>query len=419
VKIGAAVRRRSLNTEQAEMVRALTRRGRGIEVVIAPAGSGKTYALGAAHDAWHGAGYQVIGCALAARAAQQLQDDTAIPSTTIAALRRQLQQGWTFPPNGVLVIDEAGMAGTRTLAPLITAAADARAKVVLVGDTRQLSEIDAGGLVRGLDHQLGGIHLTRNRRQRHAWERAALVHLRAGMVQRSIDAYIAHDRVTTAPTARALRAELAGDYVAAYQNGERVLMLATRRTDVADLNRRARNLLADHDTFSGPVLEIGGKPFQSGDRIICGRNQHRLGITNGTIATITRVDHDERSITARTDNGTTIELPAGYLDAGHVQHGYATTIHKAQGQTLDRTFILAAGLNQESGYTALSRGRIENRLYTVAAHNEHDHRHTLAPDEIDELRRALETSSAQELATTYGHPNAPTRGTEPDLGMGL
>ena len=417
--VEAAIRNRSLSAEQAEMVRALTRRGRGIEIVIAPAGSGKTYALGAAHDTWHTSGFDVIGCALAARAARQLQDDTAIPSTTIANLRRQLQQGWRFPPNSILVIDEAGMAGTRTLAPLITAATNAHAKVVLVGDTRQLSEIDAGGLVRGLDHQLGGIHLTRNRRQHHAWEQDALSQLRAGAVQRSIDAYIAHGRLTTAPTARALRAHLAADFVTAYRNGERVLMLATRRSDVADLNRRARCRLADCDTFGGPVLDLSGKPFQTGDRIICGRNQHRLGITNGTAATIMSVDVDERSMTVRTDKGAAITLRAGYLDAGHVQHGYATTIHKAQGQTLDRAFILANGLNRESGYTALSRGRFENRLYTVATRNEHDHGHTLTPDEIDELRRALATSSTQELATNYGRPDAPTRSTEPDLGMGL
>ena len=165
--------------------------------------------------------------------------------------------------------------------------------------------------------------------------------------------------------------------------------------------------------------ELSGKPFQTGDRIICGRNQHRLGITNGTAATIMSVDVDERSMTVRTDKGAAITLRAGYLDAGHVQHGYATTIHKAQGQTLDRAFILANGLNRESGYTALSRGRFENRLYTVATRNEHDHGHTLTPDEIDELRRALATSSTQELATNYGRPDAPTRSTEPDLGMGL
>ncbi|MGQ0824115.1 MAG: MobF family relaxase [Actinomycetota bacterium] len=417
--VEVATHRRSLNPEQAEMVRALTGSGRGIEIVIAPAGSGKTYALGAARDAWNASTYPVIGCSLAARAAQQLQHDTAIPATTIANLRRQLCQGWRFPANSVLVIDEAAMAGTRTLAPLITAAVNASAKVVLVGDTRQLSEIDAGGLVRGLDHQLGGIHLTRNQRQHHPWERAALAQLRAGMVQRSIDAYLAHDRLSTAPTARALRARLAGDYVAAHRNGERVLMLATRRSDVADLNRRARALLTDHHTFSGPVLDLSGKPFQAGDRIICTRNQHRLGITNGTTATIIGVDTDCRTITARRDRGATITLPAAYLDAGHVQHGYATTIHKAQGQTLDRAFILTNGLNRESGYTALSRGRIENRLYAVVADNEHDHGHTRTPDPIDDLRRDLTTSSAQELATTYRHPAAPTRSREPDLDLGI
>lgn len=85
----------------------------------------------------------------------------------------------------------------------------------------------------------------------------------------------------------------------------------------------------------------------------------------------------------------------------------------------DRAFILANGLTRESGYTALSRGRLENRLCIIASHIEHDHGHTLTPDRIDELRRALATSNAQELASSYGQPVTPTRSAEPGLGMGL
>ena len=419
-EIEDAIRARALSGEQAAMVRSLTSSGRGTEVVIAPAGSGKTYALGAAAEAWRASGCTVIGCALAARAAQQLQTEGQIRSTTIASLRIELQNGHRLATNTVLVVDEAAMAGTRTLAPLLDAAAAANAKIVLVGDTRQLAEIDAGGLVRALDHQLGGIHLTHNRRQTDPWERATLTQLRSGSVQRAVGAYLEHDRVSIAPTARALRARLAEDFVAAYRNGERALMLASRRNDVRDLNRRARIALADHGAFTGPVLEIGGVRFQAGDRIMCGRNYRRLGVTNGTTATINSVDPDRRAMTVAIDRGDIVELPAGYLDAGHVTHGYATTIHKAQGLTVDRAFTLADDrLTRESGYTALSRGRRENRLYAVAPDNEHDHGHTHARDSIEELERRLATSTAQELATTYRHRAAPTPSVDDGLDLGI
>ncbi len=393
---------RALSDEQADMVRALTTGGRGVEVVVAPAGSGKTFALGAANDAWRTSGYTVTGCALAARAAQQLSADAGIPATTIASVTCELRAGHTLSPHTILVVDEAGMAGTRTLAPLIDAATRANAKIVLVGDTRQLPEIDAGGLLRGLDHELGAIHLTQNRRQRHGWERAALRQLRNGHANRALNAYIDNGRLATAPTAKQLRARLADDYIAGLRTGERVLMLASRRADVRDLNRRARDRLAADGTFSGSVLEVRGQRYQAGDRIICGRNARRIGVTNGTTATISSIDVHARAMTAVTDQNDVVTLPATYLDAGNVAHGYATTIHKAQGTTVDRAFVLADDrLDRETGYTALSRGRIENRIYTVAPINEHDHGHTTGGDPVDELRRHLARTTAQDLATEY------------------
>src|SRR5207302_472434 len=131
-----------LSYEQRAMVRTLATSGRGVDVVIAPAGSGKTTALATAGEAWQLAGYRVIGCAVAAKAARQLEATAGIPSNTIAGLRRDLASGPQFTRGTVLIIDEAGMAGTRTLEPLLTAAQLARAKVVLVGDTTQLPEID-------------------------------------------------------------------------------------------------------------------------------------------------------------------------------------------------------------------------------------------------------------------------------------
>ncbi len=401
-----AIRRHPhLSHEQRRMVRTLTTSGRGVDVVIAPAGAGKTTALAAARDAWHTAGYRVIGCAVSARAAHQLQTGAGIRSYTIATLRQELAQGQTIPPGTVLVVDEAGMAGTRTLAPLLAAANAARIKTVLVGDPKQLPEIDAGGMLRALDQHIGGIDLKENRRQHEAWEREALTHLREGRAHQALPLYDLHQRITSEPTANAARDHLVHDYLAAYQSGDRVLMVAMRWRDIHELNHRARVLLLAEGQIDGPVLEIGGRDFQPGDRIMTLRNQRRLGITNGTTGTIESVDPKARTLSMRTDEGTAVALPASYLHADTIVHAYATTIHKAQGTTVDRAFIYADDqLARETAYTAMSRGATENRIYLAhSLAKEPDHGHHQTHDARRELTRNLQRSQAQHLAVEHDH----------------
>ena len=403
----AALRARpELADEQTAMVVQLCTSGHGIEVVIAPAGTGKTFALDAARDAWHHADHPVIGTALAARAAAELEASAGIRAQTIASLLADLDdpEHGRLPARCVLVVDEAGMVGTRTLARLIDHAADAHAKVVLVGDPRQLPEIDAGGLLRGLGTRLTPIRLTQNRRQHDPWERAALSALRGGHVDTALAAYQDHDRIVTGPTAPGVRDQMVADWWAAHLRGDRVLMLAGRWSDVDDLNARARQRVDTAGQLSGPALTVDGRPYQTGDRIMTLRNQRRLGVRNGTPATITHIDADQRAVTIRTDTHTTHTLPADYLDAGHLRHAYATTIHKAQGLTCDQALVLGNDtLYQEAGYVALSRGRAQNRLYLVAQTDEPE-AHAPAPETepLDTLTAALKISHAQQLAVDHG-----------------
>ena len=182
-----AIRRRpTIAGEQAEMVRRLTRDGDAVAVVVGQAGTGKTFALAAAREAWEASRHTVIGAALAQRAARELQDGAGIESETIAGLLARLRRdpAGALPRRAVLVVDEAGMVSTRELAELLEHAERAHAKVVLVGDHRQLAEIDAGGAFRALAARLPAIELTENRRQAAAWERDALALLRDGRLRR-------------------------------------------------------------------------------------------------------------------------------------------------------------------------------------------------------------------------------------------
>jgi hypothetical protein len=397
--------RPELSPEQVVAVAAMTTSGNGVDVIVAAAGTGKTFCLDAAHDAWRRAGYRVIGATLAATAARQLQAQTAIASDTIALRNIQLAEGdLELDTRTVVVIDEATMASTRGLAPLVDAAHRAGSKVVLVGDPHQLDAIDAGGLLHGLARRLTPVTLLENRRQSYEWERQALQELRTGNVERALSAYENHDRVTVAKTAIDVRNQMAADWFAATLAGDRVVMIAAWRFDVGDLNQRARRHLSDTGALAGPSLSTGDVTLQAGDRVLCLRNARRLGVQNGTVATITRIDVHTRSLDLRVDDGTALHLPSRYIDAGHVTYGYARTIHKSQGMTVDRCLVLASDtLDHQAGYTALSRGRTDNRIYLVERELDPEaHHHERQPlDARHELARALGTDRGEHLAIDH------------------
>lgn len=404
-------RRPTLAAEQAEMVTRLCTSGNGIDVVCAAAGTGKTYTLDAVREAWETSGHRVIGAALAGIAAQELQSTAAIESMTLAMLQINLDaRRIRLVDRTVVVIDEAGMAGTRNLAPILNAADEASAKVVLVGDPHQLPEIDAGGVLTGLAKRLDPIELTENRRQRDHWERDALEELRCGDVDSAFAAYRDNDRVVQAPTAIDVRRAMVADWWSHRLAGDTVAMTAYRRNDVDDLNGRARAYLVRAGQLSGPKLVLDDRPYQSGDQIVCLKNNRRLGVCNGTRATVQAVDPDRGTLTVTCDDRRVL-LPKEYLDDGNVAHGYATTIHKTQGATVDRGLVLGTDeLFRERGYVALSRGRITNHLYLIGAAEIDDSTGhgppPLSVDPADVVQAALHRQGDKRLAIDTGEPLA-------------
>ena len=360
--------RHELSHEQAAMVRGLAGSGDGVQVVLGRAGSGKTHALEPAREAWERGGYEVIGAALAARAATELQAGSGIPSRTLARLLIDAADLERSPLHAmsVVVLDEAGMVGTRDLAELARHAHEAGAKLVLVGDDAQLSEIAAGGSFRALAQSLGAIELTDNRRQGRGWEHQALAAIREGRAREAIDAYLAHGRIHVAPGAEAARRELVAGWFAAHRQGHEALMIAPRLTDAAELSRAARGLLVAAGEVGGPERQLACGPVAAGDRVMARRNDPGLGVQNGMRATVLGTGR-QGCLRIVSDAGALLELPSDYLADGHLAYGYAITAHKAQGMSVDHAFVLgSAGLDREWGYTALSRARAGSHLYLSA-----------------------------------------------------
>jgi hypothetical protein len=292
------------------------------------------------------------------------------------------------------------MVGTRKLARVLAHAETAGTKVVLVGDPSQLPEIDAGGAFRGLQGRLGASHLTDNRRQTDQWERATLAELRSGDPNRAIDDYADHDRVHQAATDDAVRDQLVDAWMNARVDGENVLMVAARLADVDDLNRRARYVLRDECHLGNDQIVLAGRAFAESDEVLALRNDYQLGVLNGTRATVERIDTTRQEMILATD-GDRLTVPFAYAEAGHLTHGYATTIHKAQGATVDRCFVLADDtMTREHAYTALSRGRHGNDLFVVAEDRRVEERHTpeAGIDPLDAVRRAIGRSAGKHMA---------------------
>jgi ATP-dependent exoDNAse (exonuclease V) alpha subunit len=259
------------------------------------------------------------------------------------------------------------MVGTRHLTQLLSHVQAAGGKLVLVGDPAQLSEVEAGGLFTALTRAREPLALTGNQRQTEDWERAALTQLRAGKIDAALHSYLARDRIHLDPTASWSRERLAIDYLAHRTRDPdpyAVIALASTRRDATALNAAIRERLRAAGRLGPDTADSrhGDRGYAAGDVVIVTRNDHPRGLLNGTRATLTRASTRELSL--RTETGLAVTVPTTWA-AEHLDHGYAMTVHKAQGLTTDVALLYGtAALCQRSGYVALSRGRQANHLYT-------------------------------------------------------
>lgn len=386
-----------LSDEQRQAIAHITGPER-IAAVVGYAGAGKSTMLAAAREAWEAQGYTVHGAALSGKAAEGLEESSGIQSRTLASWDRSWQNERNQIGRGdVFVIDEAGMVGSRQLARFVTEAEARGAKIVLVGDHEQLQAIGAGAPFRAITEAIGHAELSEIRRQRVDWQREASVAFATHRTVEGLAAYRDRGAISLARTGEDARGQIVRDYLADRDerpDGTRVAM-AHRRADVRAINDAIRSELQERGTLArgedAGALTFqttdGKREFAPGDRIVFLENNRDLGVKNGMLGTVERVEPGR--IVAQLDGrgGESVSVPMGDYQA--IDHGYATTIHKNQGATVDRSYVLASGtMDRHLTYVAMTRHRDGVQLY--AAQDEFTNRqagrlveHGAAPYEHD------------------------------------
>ncbi len=402
---------------------------RDLVAVVGTAGAGKSTLLASARAAWEREGLTVRGAALSGIAAENLETGSFIPSRTIASLEHAWEQRRdALGPRDVLVVDEAGLVGSRQLGRVLAQAQEAGAKVVLVGDAEQLQAIEAGAAFRAVVERVGAAEVTEVRRQREGWQREATGELATGRTAVALERYEAAGMVREHGTAEEARAALVTGWMAARQgrgtepgrgdSGDppstpSQVMLAHTRADVADLNARARVALREAGTLAGEDHRLetarGPQHFAAGERVMFLRNERSLGVKNGTLGTLVRiegvaVDGSDARLAVRLDGkegvGSGREVAFQLRDYGELAPGYATTVHKAQGVTVDRAHVLATPeMDRHMAYVVLTRHRDGVTLHW--SQEEHLSR--------EHLVRALSRERAKDTSLDYG----PTEGGGP------
>lgn len=389
---------RLLADDQAAALTGIAISGRAVDVLVGPAGAGKTTAMRALRTAWereHGRG-SVVGLAPSAVAAQVLSDDLGIRAENTAKWWQDHQNtGASFRKGQLVIVDEASLAGTLSLDRITEHAAEVGAKALLVGDWAQLQSVTAGGAFSLLVHERNDApELLDVHRFLNDWEKTASLDLRHGHTE-AIDAYATHGRITGGNTEAMIDAAYTAwrtDTLARLST----VLIADSTESVHALNQRARaDLILDGTVNARREVALQGDARAGiGDTIITRKNDRRLHTTRGWVRngerwTVTDI-RDDGSLTARRANSRgTVILPADYV-SDHVDLGYAVTGHRAQGITTDTSHALAdPSTTRENLYVAMTRGRQANLVYVATDRPDDNHTTPHPADDPDATARSV------------------------------
>lgn len=391
--------RQTLDPEQAAAVRFLTS-GPGVRLMSGVAGTGKTFTLATCHDVWKAEGREVIGCALAGAAAQRLEEGTGIKSDTLQSTLYRLDNGWlTLNSRSVLLVDEAGQIGTQQLAKLIGHVESAKgARLVLVGDAKQLQPISAGGPFKFLADKavLGEIRLANIRRQEEKWAREAVAAIEKGRAQDAIQAYVERGRFHLADDRKAAVGQMLDQWKkdGGVENPQGVCLIGSLNCEVKELNLRAQS----ERIRAGAVdpekkLYANGVFFHEGDRLQFQKRSRVMAVENSDNATVTKVEPEKDRLTVTLDkDGRQLTVDLKRYAPENLRLGYASTTHKAQGASLPVVHVLMGSSLDDlhMGYVQISRSIKSTHLFCD--------KQTAGGPEISSLLRSLARERQKTMA---------------------
>lgn len=391
----------TLRAEQAQAIRHITSGTGSVACVNGMAGTGKTFMLGVARQAWEKAGYSVLGTALAGKAAKGLEAGSGVDSRHIHRLMKDIEQGKvSLNEKTILVCDESGMNGTKMMERLVSLTErhghgvnhGHGVKLVLVGDHKQLQAIEAGSPFRGIAERIGYCEMTDIVRQREQWAREAVTEFAAGEAESALKRHHEKGLLDIADDREESMKRIARDWTGAskhYDVKEMQVFVGTR-LEAAIVNRLCQDERLAAGDISEQSLECGGEEFHIGDRVLFTKNNAALFISNGSMGVV--VDLDEQTLTVELDDGLTVRVDVEAYE--HLKLGYAVTTHKGQGVTVDKSFVLAGGemTDRELTYVQGSRARGETKFYTDPLSG---------GENIAELAKDMNRSRAKDLAHDY------------------
>ena len=363
-----------LSEEQKQALMTATQEG-SIAVIQGRAGAGKTTTLKALAEAYGAAGLEVQGIALSGQAAQNLEKETGIISRTIASW----ELGQSLSPNTVLVLDEAGMVGSKQMNSILEQARDAGAKVILVGDEHQLQPIDAGGSLHAIDQEILKIRpeassqIATIRRQRHEWMRDAVQKAAGGDIQGALDNFRQHDTIRYYRDPATARTDLVDAYLE--KNAERpldALILSHRKGEATLLNEEIRARLQEAGVVKKDHLTVNnGKRkirVAKGDTLLMTQNDYNFDVRNGQRGVVVDITPGPAAtVTVQLQDGGKRQLPIKeYKD---IDYGWAVTTHKSQGATVENAYVIGhtkeSMASRQATYVQLSRAREETKIYAI------------------------------------------------------
>jgi conjugative relaxase-like TrwC/TraI family protein len=393
-----------LSAEQRQALQTITGPG-GVSVLVGQAGTGKGVVISAATAAWQREGYQVIGTAVAGATAKRLQADARLQqSVTSDALIQRAESGQIhLDSKTVVVMDEAAMADTNRLAALVKTTAERDSKLVLVGDSAQLSSIGAGGLFKELEGKVPTAELSEVHRAHHEWERKAWAEIRRGEPGRALARYQAHDRLHVYDTrTQAAEAMVANWDQARRAGGQAVMITDASNKERDQINAVAQERRAEAGELGAHRVELPGKPYglASGDQVIF-TGQYRIPgqqrVENGITGTVVDTSREEDRVTIATEEHEPREVQLDTREFSELSLGYAVHVWKGQGLTAETSGVLMGGwqTDREHAYVAVSRTRERTDIYVS---REDLGEQGMDAEAIERLAEAMSESNAQQAS---------------------